>query len=114
MKKFIILLLAFTSSLAFAKDNLVKCSVQTEKETSEIEISSNQRLSIKNENLLGTIQVIAGHLAQVMVEDTQTFIMTQEEPLAIQETGKGKAFIQDLKTGHFLIIKCMTQSLTKI
>ena len=76
-----------------------------------IELTGSEVKSIKNENLLGTIQVMDGRLIQVMVEDTKSYIMTQEEPHTLRETGSGKAFIQDLKTGRSLNIKCVTDRL---
>ena len=115
MKKSIVLFLVLTSSFAFAniQGGLVKCSIQKDNEKSMIEISGSAMKSIKNGNILGTIQVMDGHLIQVMVEDTESYVMTQEEPREMYKTGAGRAFIQDLKSGRSLIIKCITEALEK-
>ncbi len=111
MKKSILLVLALTSTSAFAAEGLVKCAIQKNNESTLIEISRSQIKTIQNENLVGTVQVMDGRLIQVMIEDKEAYIMTQEDPRTLRETGSGKAFIQDLKTGRSLDIKCLTENL---
>ncbi len=111
MKMMITAMLLSMASISNAQV-YISCSIEKANsmtgfsELTQVNITQNQRLEIQQGLLEGTIQVVADHLAQVMVTDKENYVFNQEDPRTLHATGAGRAFLQSFTSGDSLSISC--------